>query len=92
MESTSRHRHRCYITFIPVNFIVWLIDQLDTELPRVSKFAKVIWDDTNNGCGSRRFDAVDWRNHFIEKHNDYRKVLIGELIYSYSVYAQTLIK
>lgn len=89
---TLRHRHRRYITFIPVNFIIWLIDQLDTEMPRVSKFAKVIWDDTNNGCGDRRYDAVAWRDHFTEKHHDYRKVLIGELIYCYSVYAQTLIK
>ena len=61
-----------------MNFSSWLFEQ--TDLPGdVGKIAKVCWNDANNGCGSARFTARQWTEHFAVRHPD-NKVILGELI------------
>jgi hypothetical protein len=65
--------------------MVWLADQLD-ELGRVPRFAKVIYDDVNGGCGSSRYNALDWKRHFEEKHPETSDALVSLLTIAYSNY------
>jgi hypothetical protein len=66
----------------------WLLDNLD--IPG-NKFAKIIWDDVNNGCGSSRFSPSEWRAHFYIKHEATATNLEYLLIESYTAYARTII-
>lgn len=73
---------------LPVSFNAWLFDNLDTP-SRATIFGKIIWDDINNGCASSKFTAVQWRDHFEEKHLDRAKALTDLLILAYAEYALT---
>lgn len=71
-----------------MSFNAWLFDQLDSP-SRVSAFGKIIWDDINNGCGSSKFTAIQWKAHFEDKHPEHSKRLIDLLILAYAPYALT---
>jgi len=71
-----------------VSFNAWLFDNLDTP-GRATVFGKIIWADINNGCGSSKFSAVDWRNHFEDKHPEVHKKLTDMLLLAYAEYALT---
>jgi hypothetical protein len=73
---------------VPVTFNSWLFDNMDTP-SRATIFGKVIWADINNGCGSSKFTAVDWRSHFEEKHPERCKKLTDMLLLAYVEYALT---
>lgn len=73
---------------MPVTFNAWLFDNLDTP-SRATIFGKIIWNDINNGCGSSKFTAVQWRDHFDDKHPERAKSLIDMLLLSYAEYALT---
>ena len=68
-----------------MRFSTWLWDQLDIP-GRSGSFAKVCWDDVNNGCASPRFSASDWLKHFDEKHAEKRDRLADMLIPVYMEY------
>ena len=68
-----------------MRFTSWLWDQLDIPGPS-GKFAKLCWDDVNNGCGSARFHAVDWVKHFETKHFDSKEELVNRLVEAYGEY------
>ena len=68
-----------------MRFITWLFEQIDLDTP-TSKFAKICWDDINNGCGSIKFNAQAWSDHFTAKHKDKSKVLIEMLFDAYVEY------
>jgi hypothetical protein len=50
-----------------VNFYDFLEESLDYQ-GRTAKFARLVFTDIDNGCGSNKFDALAWKAHFIEKH------------------------
>jgi hypothetical protein len=56
---------------------------------RATVFGKLIWNDINNGCGSSKFTAVDWRSHFEDKHPERCKKLTDMLLLAYVEYALT---
>jgi len=68
-----------------MRFSTWLWDQLDIP-GRAGLLAKLCWDDVNNGCGSGRFSASDWLNHFESKHTEKRDALANMLIPVYLEY------
>jgi hypothetical protein len=71
-----------------MTFNAWLFDQLDTP-SRTSAFGKIIWDDINNGCASSKFTAVQWRDHFENKHPEHKNKLTDLLMLAYAQYALT---
>lgn len=71
-----------------MSFNTWLFDNLDTP-SRATKFGKLIWDDINNGCGSSKFTATDWRSHFEIKHPENKNKLTDLLVLAYAEYALT---
>ncbi len=68
-----------------MNFLTWLFDEMDGP-SKVSKFAKIVYDDINNGCGDRRFGPVEWKNHFLAEHADSAGNLNSLLTIAYSHY------
>jgi len=68
-----------------MHFSTWLWDQLDTP-GDTGKFAKVCWDDVNNGCGYSKFNAQHWLEHFESKHKDRRDILSLMLLRAYKEY------
>ena len=70
-----------------MHFSTWLFDQSDTG-GTTAKFAKVAWDDVNNGCGNARFTAQEWIDHFTIKHSDKADTLIEMLFNSYVEYTR----
>ena len=68
-----------------MHFITWLFEQLDDPGPH-QRFAKLAWDDVNNGCAHIRFSVKQWQDHFFEKHPDSSKILIPMLIDAYVQY------
>jgi len=54
---------------------------------KLSRFAKIVYDDINNGCGSRKFTPVEWKNHFLLEHPDSADYLINTLQVAYTQYA-----
>lgn len=65
-----------------MRFSSWLWEQLDT--PGISgEFAKICWDDINNGCGSGKYNATLWLKHFEQKHSDKKDILIDKLTKCY---------
>jgi len=68
-----------------MRFVTWLWEQLDTAGP-ASRFAKLCWDDVNNGCAHATFSATNWLDHFEEKHKDNKEVLISLMLPAYQEY------
>ena len=57
-----------------MRYITWLFDQLDTSSSS-ARFAKVVWDDVNNGCATARYSTSQLLAHFEEKHyENYQKL------------------
>ena len=52
-----------------MTFYDYLEESLDYK-GRTAKFAKLVFSDIDNGCGSSKFNAVAWKRHFQEKHTD----------------------
>lgn len=71
-----------------MSFNAWLYDNLDTP-SRVTAFGKIVWNDINNGCGSSKYTATQWRHHFEDKHPDRHKKLVDMLLIAYVEYALT---
>jgi hypothetical protein len=68
-----------------MKYTAWLWRQLEDVGPGHA-FAKVCWDDVNNGCASTKFSANDWLLHFEEKHSDKKDKLISQLLISFAEY------
>jgi hypothetical protein len=68
-----------------MQFSTWLWDQMDIPGP-LGRFAKLCWDDVNNGCALPTFNAKTWLNHFETKHPESRGILSTALIKSYKEY------
>ena len=45
-----------------------------------SRFAKLCWDDVNNGCALPTFSAHQWQNHFDKKHKNSKDKLNAMLL------------
>ena len=69
-----------------MNFLTWLFEEMDTP-SRLSRFAKVLYDDINNGCASRRFTPAQWKKHFETEHPERSKKLVDMLEIAYIQYA-----
>ena len=69
-----------------MQFTQWLLS-LEDEDGALGRFQKLAYSDINNGCASSKFDAIQWKKHFIEKHPESAEPLIKLLINSYNVYA-----
>ena len=65
-----------------MKYTAWLWYQLE-EVGPGHAFAKVCWDDVNNGCASTKFSVSDWLQHFEQTHLDNRDILIHRLIQSF---------
>lgn len=52
-----------------VTFYDFLEESLDYQ-GRTSKFARLVFADIDNGCGSSKYTAVHWKKHFESKHSD----------------------
>lgn len=69
-----------------MNFLTWLFEEMETP-SKLSRFAKIVYDDINNGCGSRKFTPTQWRDHFKAEHPDSAGNLIAMLEIAYIQYA-----
>lgn len=69
-----------------MSFIEFLEESLDFPSP-TARFAKILFADVDNGCGSYRFNAVTWKAHFIKKHSDSPE-LVDMLILAYIEYVK----
>ena len=52
-----------------VSFYDYLEESLDYQ-GKTAKFARLVFTDIDNGCGSSRYNAVAWKQHFEQKHKD----------------------
>lgn len=68
-----------------MRFPTWLWEQLDTG-GTTARFAKLCWDDVNNGCAHPTFNASEWLSHFKEKHSDKIELLTEMLLNAYVEY------
>lgn len=68
-----------------MRFTQWVLS-LEDEEGVLDKFHKAIYTDINNGCGSSKYDALGWKRHFEEKHQDTASNLINLLSISYAQY------
>ena len=68
-----------------MRFVSWLWEQLDTSGPS-STFAKICWDDVNNGCAHATFSANQWLSHFKDKHSEKIDLLTELLLSTYLEY------
>ena len=68
-----------------MHFITWLFEQID-DIGKHQRFAKICWDDVNNGCAHIRFSVKQWQDHFIEKHPENSKLFVKMLIDAYIDY------
>ena len=53
---------------------------------KAGEFAKICWDDVNNGCGNLKYNAFHWMLHFEAKHNEKKDILIEKLVLAYKDY------
>ena len=74
-----------------MRFVTWLWDQLDVP-GGTSKFAKLCWDDVNNGCAHPTFSAPQWLHHFEDKHKEHQEALITMLLAAFTEYMRTVRK
>jgi hypothetical protein len=72
-----------------VRFITWLFDNLD-DPTKVGVFAKICWDDVNNGCALSKWGPIEWKEHFEVKHPDSANKLIYLLSVAYAQYVLSL--
>ena len=68
-----------------MRYTAWLWEQLDEDSP-LGKFAKVCYDDVNNGCASPKFSAGEWISHFEQVHRDNKDELISRFFTSFVAY------
>jgi hypothetical protein len=54
----------------------------------VARFAKVAWDDVNNGCANPRFSHREWFDHFNDKHAEKANLLLDMLYTAYLAYIE----
>lgn len=66
-----------------MRFVSWLWEQME-DPGDVASFAKLCWDDVNNGCASPRFTAHEWIVHFEKTHKDKSDILTERLILTYA--------
>lgn len=69
-----------------VSFYDYLEESLDYQ-GRTAKFARLVFTDIDNGCGSNKFNAVAWKRHFEEKHKDSPQ-LVDMLLLAFIEYYQ----
>lgn len=69
-----------------VSFYDYLEESLDYQ-GRTAKFARLVFTDIHNGCGSSKYDAVAWKRHFQEKHKDSPQ-LVDMLLLAFIEYYQ----
>ncbi len=67
-----------------VTFYDFLEESLDYQ-GRTAKFARLVFTDIDNGCGSSKYGAVHWKKHFETKHKDSPE-LIDMLLRSFMEY------
>jgi hypothetical protein len=72
-----------------MRFVTWLWDQLDIP-GSTGSFAKICWDDVNNGCAHPTFSAPQWLHHFENKHPDSKDKLRAMLIRAFQEYMLSL--
>ena len=72
-----------------MTFISFLVDNLDSP-GRVHRFANIVSQDIDNGCGSHRFDAIAWKLHFEDKHAESANRLKDMLLVAYTEYVLTI--
>lgn len=53
-----------------MSFYDYLEESLDIQGGRTARFARLVFTDIDNGCGSNKFNAVAWKAHFEEKHKE----------------------
>lgn len=70
-----------------MTFYDYLEESIDYQ-GRTARFAKIVFADINNGCGTSKFNAVAWKAHFIEKHPDSPE-LIDMLLLAFIEYYHT---
>ena len=70
-----------------MSFYTFLEESLDYQ-GRTAKFARIVFTDIHNGCGSNKFNAVAWKAHFIEKHADTPQ-LVDMLLLAFIEYYQS---
>ena len=72
-----------------MHFLNWVLDK--QEAPgNLGLFAKVVWNDINNGCGARYTSPVEWRIHFNKKHPKTAEKLSQLLSVAYTEYTKSL--
>ena len=72
-----------------MRFVTWLFDQVDNG-GVTAKFAKISWDDVNNGCAHATFSVGQWIEHFSVKHPDKYDLLIEMLLRAFAEYKKEL--
>jgi hypothetical protein len=68
-----------------MRYTAWLWDRLEEE-SHLGKFAKICYDDVNNGCASANFSATDWISHFEQIHRENRSELSSRFFSSFIEY------
>jgi hypothetical protein len=68
-----------------MRYTVWLWNQLEEDSP-IGRFAKVCYDDVNNGCANARFSSNDWLLHFEGIHRENKEALIARFFTSFAAY------
>lgn len=68
-----------------MRYTVWLWDQMDEDSP-IGRFAKLCYDDVNNGCANPKFSAGEWISHFEQNHRDNKEELISRFFTTFTVY------
>jgi hypothetical protein len=68
-----------------MSFVSWLWEQLESDGPS-TRFAKICWDDVNNGCANVKFGASQWLNHFEKHHKINKELLISLMLPAYQEY------
>lgn len=56
------------------------------EDSHLGKFAKICYDDVNNGCANPKFSAGEWISHFEQVHSDNKSELISRFFNSFIAY------
>ena len=71
-----------------MHFLNWVLEKQD-EPGNLGVFAKVLWQDINNGCGARYTTPLEWRGHFDKKHPRTKEKLNALLSQVYLQYADS---
>ena len=68
-----------------MRFVSWLWEQME-DPGTTADFAKVCWNDVNNGCAHVKFTVKQWQDHFFDKHTENSQLLVKMLIDAYVTY------